>query len=161
MKRRLSIITIALVALCLTSCNISVDEPEPQKQPSIFGRWLVAKRVFQWYTINPETGEEEIYDELIQEREEGVRELWYFYKYDGKNGTLKSDIGPFTTELEPYTYNEWKQQIIINPGDYDEVIFDITNLTLENMTLYAEKWVEEEGFGSKCTIEFKKWWTDD
>lgn len=165
MKRYFYIIAIALVtsiSICLTSCRNTDDEPaEPEKRPSIFGRWFVSKRVLYSYTINSETGEEEVFYELIQEQEDGTRELWFFSKYDGETGWLETSKGPYTLDWQEYTYDESKQEIILSPGDYDEVITNITNLTLENMTLYAEKWVEEEGFGSKCTIEFRKWWTDD
>lgn len=121
MKRYLYIIIIALVtsiSLCLTSCRNSDDEPVPEKQPSIFGRWIVTKRVLYSYTLNSETGEEEIFYELNQDQEDGTRDLWYFNKYDGEKGLLTANKGPYTTTFELYVYDESKKGIILAPGDY-------------------------------------------
>ena len=55
MKRYFYIIAAILftaVAICLTSCKDTEDEPAPEKQPSILGIWVFSKQTMQKYSIN-------------------------------------------------------------------------------------------------------------
>ena len=164
MKRYFYIIAAILftaVAICLTSCKDTEDEPAPEKQPSILGIWVFSKQTMQKYSINRETGEEEVFYNYVDEGEEGFREFWTFKDAGNSSGFLEIASAPYTAVEHPYDYDKSKKEITFEPGDpYYEIVYKVTKLTLEEMTLYYDDWDEKENYGDRHIIELTKWWTD-
>lgn len=165
MRRSLYIIAsilFAAVAVCLTSCKDTEADPDPEKQPSIYGMWVFANEILQKYTINPETGEEEILYDYFYEEDEGCREFWDFKKNNNNDsGILSIASTPFSEVLYLFDYDESKKQITFEPGDPDyEIVYKVTNLTLKEMTLYYDIWDDKENYGERHRVELWKWWTD-
>lgn len=163
MKKYFYIIAAILftaVAICLTSCDTE-DNPEPEKQPSILGIWVFSKQTMQKYSINRETGEEEVFYNYVDEGEEGFREFWTFRESRKDYGYVEIASAPYTAIEYIYDYDKLKNEITFSPGDpYYEIVYKVTTLTLEEMTLYFDDWDEKENYGERHIIELRKWWTD-